>query len=182
MKFTGILSRLTALTLATAAAGCIPQQTTSVKCTAPTGGTTAVRTASLASGAATLQKLGISSEQLQTSCASGSQYVCSRRVFSPDIKDGKNSSVQCSSFETLGSPCLNVESFDFNTRQAALQADAAQREPGGSLNYTEYSCHHSGLKDGDTFLARANQYDSLDEALKNAYEACAALGSGGASL
>lgn len=125
--------------------------------------------------------LTMSREQLQSACTDGRAYVCTKAVFSPNVASGTVVYDECSTVTELGSPCLFVESMNFDTSGALAGAPAKSEsmKPGGEFNHVEYTCYNAEIQDktpGATlYPASSLQAVSLDEGLKSALGRCNAL-------
>lgn len=100
-------------------------------------------------------------------CSSIQNYSCSRRLFSPDATDSKYNTSECVTSGVLSGSCFDVSTFSFSTKSATSMPsmDPKEFEPGGSLNYQEYSCYNSETK-------VSGQGAHLNEALNLAYDKC----------
>jgi hypothetical protein len=120
----------------------------------------------------------LSPATIQDACSNSAAYVCSRAVFSPDVSSGHTVVNECSTVQALGSPCLNVESVNYNTSQAG-SSNPSTLNPGGVYNHVEYSCYNSDLasSSGGTtqYAVSAIQMPTLSGALGLALERCTQL-------
>lgn len=111
-------------------------------------------------------------QSLQT-CNDPKQISCDHKIYSPELKDGSETLERCATSAALGKVCFSIQSWNYNT--AALKKSEAPQhfEPGGSLNFEEYSCY---LKSANKIQGRGV---SLSEALVSVLSACqAALAKG----
>jgi hypothetical protein len=154
--------------------GCLQSTTTmqslgqNATCTTSGARISSARTTSL------VQRIAVPREEANTACESARNYVCTRALFSPDVQDGRSISSECIEAGSLGSPCLDVDSQNFDTR-AAIQSASIDPSAPGTYNHAEYSCYNSALKAADSFPANGIQYATLTEALQAAHKRCGDL-------
>jgi len=156
--------------------GCL-QSTTSMQNLAQ-GVCTGARTTRTAS---ITRNITIPQEQATQTCESARNYSCTRAVFSPEVQDGRSVTQECAEAGSLGTPCLDVDSQEFDTRSAIAAASLDPNAP-GTYNHTEYTCFNTALKADQAYPASGLQYASLGDALQAAHKRCgeiaAALPSG----
>jgi hypothetical protein len=102
-------------------------------------------------------------------CGDFNNYVCERRVFSPDLATLSHSLKECLPGDLI---CVDVEVRQFNTTVAKASARPEQFEPGGDYNHEEIHCYHRMLYKGVALFEEPG--DSLAEALARTMAACEA--------
>jgi len=105
----------------------------------------------------------------QLNCSDFNNYICERRVFSPDVSDLAHALKECLPGDQI---CVDVDVREFNTSSARKLPESTSEDfqPGGQFNHEEVKCMHRMVYRGVS-LFEGNS-DSIEEALAQAMKGC----------
>ena len=111
--------------------------------------------------------------ELLNRCDDAKNYLCDKRVFSPDKKTEQTRETLCTDTDGFGNVCFDMRQFVYNTSELAERENATADDfnPGGSYNHDEFTCINSRM-DFPADFTPSGEGRTLAEALLFAHARC----------
>ncbi|MCB9094700.1 MAG: hypothetical protein H6621_06490 [Halobacteriovoraceae bacterium] len=102
-------------------------------------------------------------------CASVENFECDVKVYSPEVKNGKEVVEEC-----LDEGCVTTTHYLFDTSNAVQASDVKPEdfEEGGAYNNTDYSCYNKKIRSKNGQYLITGRAENLKSALSLAREKC----------